>query len=66
MSEKVNIGYSVKVETKTRIDELAKATNRFPGHLIDLLVEQAWNNYEARQALRSVTVADQALAEEIK
>ena len=24
MSEKVNIGYSVKVETKTRIDELAK------------------------------------------
>lgn len=62
MTERVNIGYSVKQETKTRIDELAKQTHRFPGHLIDWLVEKAWEEFEA-QHQHSVSVVDQCLAE---
>lgn len=43
--EKVNIGYSVKMETKMKIDELARMTHRTPGHVIDWIIEEAWEKH---------------------
>jgi hypothetical protein len=45
--EKTVINYSVKVETRARIEMLGEQTNRKPGNVLDWLVADAWKRINA-------------------
>jgi hypothetical protein len=57
---KIQVGYSIEVETKAMIEEIGRQTKRNQGNVIDWLVSEAWSKMQ--KADQETRIVEEALA----